>query len=117
MLTWQTEFEAKDKTMRLLDYINYAITPETKFTICAVLFAAIFVVYFWEPNKKRGKKPKNNGIMRDVDIDAGEYSKKTDALVDSGANATRSEEHQTLQQLDQYVEVLKRHKIHNLDDV
>lgn len=102
--------------MRFLEYVEYSVSPTVKFAICLVLFLAIVVVYFWEPKRKRKKKPQLEGIMQHVEVDSREYGEDSMKLLERPEMPLLAK-NQTLDDLDDYLKTLKRYHIKNLDDV
>lgn len=103
--------------MRLLDYIEYSVSPEVKIGTCVFLLGAIIVVYLWEPLKRRTKKVKEKGIMRHIEVDPEEYSQRLNGWYKNTTKDLSAENNRTLALLQHYVNELKQEKIHNLDDV
>lgn len=103
--------------MRLLDYIEYSVSPEIKIGTCVFLLGAIIVVYLWEPLTQRKKKAKEKGIMRHIEVDPEEYSQRSQGWYQKSTKGLPAENNRTLALLQHYVNELKQEKIHNLDDV
>lgn len=103
--------------MRILDYIEYTVSPEVKIGTCLLLLGAIIVVYLWEPMRRRRSKPAEKGIMRQVEVDPVEYSQKVNGWYKKSTKGLSTENNRTLVQLQHYVKELQQEKIHNLDDV
>ncbi len=103
--------------MRVFEYIEYAVSPEVKIGICFLLLAAIIVVYLWDPIQRQKVKPKEKGIMRQLEVNPKEYAKQDRGWYKKRSNRIVKENDQTLVQLQQYVKALHEEKIHNVDDV
>jgi len=103
--------------MRVLDYIEYSVSPEVKIGTCVFLLGAIIVVYLWEPLTRRTGKTKEKGIMRHIEVDPEEYSQRLNGWYKNTTKGLSTENNRTLSLLQHYVNELKQEKIHNLDDV
>ncbi len=104
--------------MRLLEFIDYTISPVLKFLICGILALAIFIVHFWEPRRKRKLIiPKNQGILNDLEFDPAEYSQDMRSLIPAEEETLFGAHSETLEALDDYIKALKRHQINSIDEV
>ncbi len=106
--------------MRLLEFIEYSVSPATKFTICAAIGFAIYIVYYWEPNKNKKKKEtkkENTGFLQYTEVDPRDYDQSDHLIKPVEQNHTITDRHPTLEQLDEYVDQLKRHNFQSIDRV
>ncbi|RJP26620.1 MAG: hypothetical protein C4527_14865 [Candidatus Omnitrophota bacterium] len=105
--------------MRILEFIEHSVSPTTKLIICTAIGLALFVVYYWEPNRKQ-KKPaqkKNTGFSGYIEVDPNQYD-EPDKMIGPIENKKASmDRHPTLEQLNEYVEQVKRYKFENIDRV
>jgi len=99
-------------------FLEYTITPEIKLVICSVLAASLFVVYIWNPGRKRKKREMiHSRFLEYMEIDPGEYGRGQEKWMIPEIQPSRPTPHPTLEKLDEYVKALKVQKIRERDDV
>ncbi|MBD3266091.1 hypothetical protein GF373_05425 [bacterium] len=96
--------------------LGIEIAPWIKYTLCCLIFLALFVVYWWEPGKPKKKDKTNqpNCVELDPQMMA---AKNTDLLQPPLEKKKHPTQHVTLELLDEYAKELKRQNIKSFDEV
>lgn len=104
--------------MRILDYIEYSVSPGMKVLICGVVIVAILVIHWWEPSRKRKRRePNRDGLFQYTEVDPSGYARQTPPAAGNAGRNRLPQRHETLRQLDEYADLLKQHRINDFDDV
>ncbi|MFB3787246.1 MAG: hypothetical protein ACE15F_12850 [bacterium] len=99
-------------------FLEYTITPEIKLVICSVMAASLFVVYIWNPGRKRKKRELiHSRFLEYMEIDPGEYGRSQEKRMIPDIQPPRPTPHPMLEQLDEYVKNLKVRNIRNIDEM
>ncbi len=107
--------------MRILDYLEYSVSPTTKFIICLLIALALFVVYLWEPERKKKKRKKveqrPQGFLNYIEIDPKTLEGDAELLKPSDRVTQISGNDVTLNHLDEYIKTLREYQINSLDEI
>lgn len=103
----------------MIGFLHYTVPLSLKILICLSILAAMAIVYFWEPGRKkmnRGNKVTNHALQY-LDVDPYLSLAGKENLLRPRNQKVKLSQHMTLQELDEYVRTLKQNKINNLDKV
>ena len=100
----------------MIEWQQINVSPIWKFLICDLLFIALFVVYWWEPNRrKEAVRPEED--ENKFEIDPSQMVGSINLLEPAIDHKKRSTQHVTLELLDEYAKELKKHHIRSFDEV
>lgn len=103
----------------MIGFLHYTVPLSIKILICLSILAAMMIVYFWEPGRKkmnRGNKAINHALQY-LDVDPYRGLAGKESLLRPREPKVKVSQHMTLQELDEYVQTLKQNKIKNIDEV
>lgn len=104
--------------MWIFDYIDYSVSPRTKILICLLISVALWVVYMWDPERRRKKVDlSENSVMNYIEVDPEKLQASAKVLRPKKEKKSMTAQSTTLEHLDEYVKELKRLRINNIDDV
>ncbi len=94
--------------MQIWEWIEWTLSPSTKFFLCSLILLAIYVVYIWEPKKQNQKKEgRNEGLMNYVEVDPHDLAGHVDLLYPSFHENKQKTYNETLERLEEYVKLVK----------
>lgn len=102
----------------MIGFLHYTIPLSLKILICLLILASMIVVYFWEPGRKKmNRRNKTHHALQYMEADPARDFAGKEILLQPRRQRVQMSHHMTLQELDEYVQTLKRNKIKNLDEV
>ena len=102
--------------MRFLEFVHYSVSPFVKFLICVVVLLALLVVYRWQPESREREWFDSENEDGDVSgVKPTEWN--PERVLRPKETKRESLEHPVLEEMDEYLQALRREKIRSLDEV
>ena len=102
--------------MQFLNYIEYSVSPTIKILICVMIGISLFVVYIWDPDRrKKESKKTENTLTNYVEVNPQEIATNSKLMKPKGRTYPHS--NATLEHLDEYVKSVREYHINSLDEV
>lgn len=99
----------------MIGYAHITIPLSLKILICLLIVLSVAIVYFWEPGGKKVKQKSSipNHALQYIDVDPGRDLAEKEILLQPQERKAPVSQHATLQELDEYVQTLKRETMKN----
>ncbi|MFH1741205.1 MAG: hypothetical protein ABIH23_19555 [bacterium] len=104
--------------MRLLDFLEYSVSPWMRFTACGVLGSALYFLYRWDP-ERRSQEEENDRLFSEISPQP--PASRTALATFYGDRPEESEvgdkTRSTVIELEQYLDALAHSRVESLDRV
>jgi len=104
--------------MRILDFLQYSVSPWVRLLTCAVLGTALYLLYRWDPERserdEEERQPYSEFSLEPLENDSAWEALSGDGISDSKSS---EEKETTIIELERYLSSLRRHRIQDLDRV
>ncbi len=104
--------------MRILDFLQYSISPWVRILACLILGSALYFLYRWDPERSQQEEEDNRPYgeysLEPPDDETGWEAFSGDGSSDS---VTPENRNTSVIELERYLNSLKHHRIQSLDKV
>ena len=104
--------------MRLLNFLEYSVSPWMRFMACGVLGSALFLLYRWDPERVAQDNEDNESCTElPLQPPVSESALATFYGNRGKESETSDKSRSTLIELERYLDALSEHRVRSLDQV